>query len=167
MQLTFEPEKPVDTLKNTELDAIDRRIIRLLIEDASRSNNELAEKVGLSPAPLSRRLSRLYASGIIRQTVIVDPKAAGLGLQAFLEVTLERTVTKVAQRFIDQVSRMPEVLECHTVAGDFDFLLKIAVRDVGDYKRLLWVEFDKIAEIKTLRSTILIDSPKFEAGTLP
>lgn len=157
----------MDVEKDMVLDAIDRRIIRLLIEDASRSNNELAEKVGLSPAPLSRRLARLYASGIIRQTVIVDPKAAGLGFQAFLEVTLERTVTKVAQRFIDQVNRMPEVVECHTVAGDFDFLLKIAVRDVSDYKRLLWVEFDRIAEIKTLRSTILLDSPKFEAGTLP
>ncbi|OJF90542.1 Lrp/AsnC family transcriptional regulator [Pararhizobium antarcticum] len=157
----------MDPAVNIEIDAVDRRIIRLLIEDASRSNNELAEKVGLSPAPLSRRLARLYATGIIRQTVLVDPKAAGLGFQAFLEVTLERTVTKVAQRFIEQVSRMPEVVECHTVAGDFDFLLKIAVRDVGDYKRLLWVEFDKIAEIKTLRSTILLDSPKFEAGALP
>ena len=63
------------------------------------------------------------------------------------------------------VSRMPEVVECHTVAGDFDFLLKIAVRDVADYKRLLWSEFEQIAEIKTLRSTILLDSPKMTAAT--
>ncbi|AWI59745.1 Lrp/AsnC family transcriptional regulator [Sinorhizobium fredii] len=151
----------------TELDATDRRIIKLLIEDASRSNNELAEKVGLSPAPLSRRLARLYSTGVIRQTVVVDPKALGIGFQAFVEVTLERTASKVGQRFIELVSRMPEVVECHTVAGDFDFLLKIAVRDVADYKRLLWTEFEQIAEIKTLRSTILLDSPKMHVGALP
>ncbi|HXV31635.1 MAG TPA: Lrp/AsnC family transcriptional regulator [Sinorhizobium sp.] len=150
----------------TELDATDRRIIRLLIEDASRSNNELAEKVGLSPAPLSRRLARLYAIGAIRQTVVVDPKAVGVGFQAFVEVTLERTGSKVGQRFIELVSRLPEVVECHTVAGDFDFLLKIAVRDVADYKRLLWSGFDDVAEIKTLRSTILLDSPKTGAALL-
>ncbi|ANK74557.1 Lrp/AsnC family transcriptional regulator [Ensifer sp. ENS07] len=148
-----------------ELDQIDRRIIRLLVEDASLSNNALAARVGLSPAPLSRRLARLYAAGVIRQTVVVDPKAAGIGFQAFVEVTLERTASKVGQRFIELVSRMPEVVECHTVAGDFDFLLKIAVRDVADYKRLLWSEFEQIAEIKTLRSTILLDSPKMTAAT--
>ncbi|NVD37439.1 Lrp/AsnC family transcriptional regulator [Ensifer sp. HO-A22] len=151
----------------TELDAIDRRIIRLLVEDASRSNNELAARVGLSPAPLSRRLARLYSAGVIRQTVVVDPKAAGVGFQAFLEVTLERTASKVGQRFIELVSRMPEVVECHTVAGDFDFLLKIAVRDVADYKRLLWSEFEQVGEIKTLRSTILLDSPKMSATMAP
>ncbi len=149
-----------------ELDQVDRRIIRLLVEDASLSNNELAARVGLSPAPLSRRLARLYATGVIRQQVVVDPKAAGVGFQAFVEVTLERTASKVGHRFIELVLRMPEVVECHTVAGDFDFLLKIAVRDVADYKRLLWSEFEQIAEIKTLRSTILLDSPKMTAATL-
>ncbi|MEY9100700.1 Lrp/AsnC family leucine-responsive transcriptional regulator [Sinorhizobium fredii] len=153
--------------QRAELDATDRRIIKLLIEDASRSNNELAEQVGLSPAPLSRRLARLYSTGVIRQTVVVDPKALGIGFQAFVEVTLERTASKVGQRFIELVSRMPEVVECHTVAGDFDFLLKIAVRDVADYKRLLWSEFEQIAEIKTQRSTILLDSPKIHVGALP
>ena len=59
------------------LDQTDRRIIRLLVEDAGLSNNQLAEKVGLSPAPLSRRLARLEAGGVIRHTVIVDPRAAG------------------------------------------------------------------------------------------
>ena len=149
-----------------ELDQVDRRIIRLLVEDASLTNNELAARVGLSPAPLSRRLARLYAAGVIRQTVVVDPKAAGIGFQAFVEVTLERTASKVGHRFIELISRMPEVVECHTVAGDFDFLLKIAVRDVADYKPLLWSEFEQIAEIKTLRSTILLDSPKMSAATL-
>jgi Lrp/AsnC family leucine-responsive transcriptional regulator len=151
-------------IERTGLDATDRRIIRLLIDDASLSNNELAARIGLSPAPLSRRLARLYSSGVIRQTVIVDPKALGIGFHAFVEVTLERTASKVGQRFIELVSRMPEVVECHTVAGDFDFLLKIAVRDVADYKRLLWSEFEQIAEIKTLRSTILLDSPKMQGG---
>lgn len=82
-------------------------------------------------------------------------------------MTLERTAPRVGERFIDFVRRMPEVIECHTVAGDFDFLLKIAVKDVADYRRLLWSEFERIGEIKTLRSTILLDSPKMQVSALP
>ena len=153
--------------KAVPLDTIDKRLIRLLIEDASRSNNELAELVGLSAAPLSRRLARLKAEGVIRHTVTVDPKSVGLGIQAFIEVTLDRTAPKVGDRFIDMVRRMPEVVECHTVAGNFDFLLKVSVKDIADYKRLLWNEFERLVEIKTVRSTMLIDSPKLSGGTVP
>ena len=149
------------------LDAVDKRLIRLLIEDASRSNNELAELVGLSAAPLSRRLARLKTEGVIRQTVTVDPRSVGLGIQAFIEVTLDRTSPKVGDRFIDMIRRMPEVVECHTVAGNFDFLLKVSVKDIADYKRLLWNEFERLVEIKTVRSTMLIDSPKLSSGTVP
>lgn len=149
------------------LDATDRRIIQCLLENASLSNNELAERVGLTAAPLSRRLSRLYRAGVIRQAVLVDAAAVGLGLQAFLEVTLDRTSPQVGERFIRAMRAMPEVVECHSVTGDFDFLLKISVKDIADYKRLIWNEFDRLAEIKTLRSTIVFDTPKLTLGTLP
>lgn len=149
------------------LDSTDRRILRLLIEDGDLSNNELAARAGLTAAPLSRRLARLVAAGALRRTVIVDPKVVGLGLQVFLEVTLERTAPQVGDRFVERVLRMPEVLECHAVAGEFDFLLKISVRDVADYKRLLWSEFESIPEIKTLRSMVLLDTPKFRTSAVP
>ena len=149
------------------LDRIDRRIIGCLIEDASLSNAELAERVGLTAAPLSRRLSRLYASGIIRQTIVIDPPKVGLGLQAFVEITLDRTTPQVGERFIEHVGKLAEVIEIHAVAGDFDFLLKISVRDMADYKRLIWQEFDRLAEIKTIRSTMVFDSPKISHGYLP
>jgi Lrp/AsnC family transcriptional regulator, leucine-responsive regulatory protein len=156
------PSDPPDSLDTT-----DRRILRLLIEDGDLSSNELAARVGLTAAPLSRRLARLTESGVLRRTVIVDPKAVGLGLTVFLEVTLERKVPQVGDRFLDRVTRMPEVLECHAVAGDFDFLLKISVRDVADYKRLLWTAFETIPEIKTLRSMVLLDTAKFQTSTVP
>lgn len=149
------------------LDMTDRRIVQCLLDDASLSNNDLAERVGLTAAPLSRRLARLYREGVIRQAVLVDPAAVGMGLQAFLEVTLDRTSPQVGERFIRSMRSMPEVVECHTVTGDFDFLLKVSVRDIADYKRLIWHEFDRLPEIKTLRSTIVIDSPKMTLGTLP
>lgn len=149
------------------LDRIDRRIIGCLIEDASLSNAELAERVALTAAPLSRRLSRLYASGIIRQTIVIDPPKVGLGLQAFVEITLDRTTPQVGERFIEHVGKLAEVIEIHAVAGDFDFLLKISVRDMADYKRLIWQEFDRLAEIKTIRSTMVFDSPKISHGYLP
>ncbi|MBX9469369.1 MAG: Lrp/AsnC family transcriptional regulator [Rhizobium sp.] len=149
------------------LDRIDRRIIACLVEDASLNNAELAERVGLTAAPLSRRLARLYASGIIRQTIVIDPLKVGLGLQAFVEITLDRTTPQVGERFIEHVGKLAEVVEIHAVAGDFDFLLKISVRDMADYKRLIWQEFDQLAEIKTIRSTMVFDSPKTSYGYLP
>jgi Lrp/AsnC family leucine-responsive transcriptional regulator len=149
------------------LDKIDRRIIACLIDDASLNNAELSEKVGLTAAPLSRRLARLYASGIIRQTIVIDPPKVGLGLQAFVEITLDRTTPQVGERFIEHVGKLAQVVEIHAVAGDFDFLLKISVRDMADYKRLIWQEFDRLAEIKTIRSTMVFDSPKTSYGYLP
>lgn len=149
------------------LDRIDRKIIACLLQDASLTNAELAERVGLTAAPLSRRLARLYGSGIIRQSVVIDPGKVGLGLQAFVEITLDRTTPQVGERFIEHVGKLPEVVEIHAVAGDFDFLLKISVKDMADYKRLIWQEFDRLAEIKTIRSTMVFDSPKLTHGYLP
>ena len=153
--------------EGTTLDRIDRKIIACLLDDASLNNAELAERVGLTAAPLSRRLARLYSSGIIRQAIIVDAPRVGLGLQAFVEITLDRTTPQVGERFIDHVGKLPEVVEIHAVAGGFDFLLKISVRDMTDYKRLIWQEFDRLAEIKTIRSTMVFDSPKISYGYLP
>ncbi|CAH0343355.1 Lrp/AsnC family transcriptional regulator [Rhizobium sp. CECT 9324] len=150
-----------------DLDRTDRRIIQCLLDNASLSNAELADRVGLTAAPLSRRLARLYNSGIIRQAVIIDAARVGLGLQAYVEITLDRTTPQVGDRFIQMVGRLPEVVEIHAVAGDFDFLLKISVRDMADYKRLIWQEFDHLAEIKTIRSTMVFDSPKMSYGHLP
>jgi Lrp/AsnC family leucine-responsive transcriptional regulator len=153
--------------ESATLDRIDRKIIACLLDDASLNNAELAERVGLTAAPLSRRLARLYSSGIIRQAIVVDAPRVGLGLQAFVEITLDRTTPQVGERFIDHVGKLPEVVEIHAVAGSFDFLLKISVRDMTDYKRLIWQEFDRLAEIKTIRSTMVFDSPKISYGYLP
>ncbi|MBC2771638.1 Lrp/AsnC family transcriptional regulator [Rhizobium sp. AQ_MP] len=149
------------------LDRIDRKIISYLLQDAALTNAELAERVGLTAAPLSRRLARLYASGIIKQKVVIDPPSVGLGLQAYVEITLDRTTPQVGERFIEHVGKLDEVVEIHAVAGDFDFLLKISVKDMADYKRLIWQEFDRLAEIKTIRSTMVFDSPKVSHGYLP
>lgn len=149
------------------LDKIDRRIIACLLEDASQTNAQVSEKVGLTAAPLSRRLARLYESGIIRQALIIDAPRVGLGLQAYVEITLDRTTPQVGERFIEHVGKLAGVTEIHAVAGDFDFLLKISVRDMADFKRLIWQEFDRLAEIKTIRSTMVFDSPKISYGYLP
>jgi Lrp/AsnC family leucine-responsive transcriptional regulator len=149
------------------LDKIDRKIISCLLQDAALSNAELSDRVGLTAAPLSRRLARLYASGIIKQRVVIDAPSVGLGLQAYVEITLDRTTPQVGERFIEHVGKLDEVVEIHAVAGDFDFLLKISVKDMADYKRLIWQEFDRLAEIKTIRSTMVFDSPKISHGYLP
>lgn len=150
-----------------ELDKTDRRIIHCLQQDASLTNSELAERVGLTAAPLSRRLTRLYDAGVIRQVIAVDPACVGLGFQAFVEITLHHSTRQGSGRFVEHVQRLPEVLEIHAVAGGFDFLLKISVRDMADYKRLIWQEFDQLTDIKTINSTMVFDSPKIVYGYLP
>ena len=149
------------------LDAIDRKLLKLLIEDGGRSNHELAQLVGLSAAPLSRRLQRLREEQVYRDSVVVDPHAVGLGFLVFLEVTLDRAAPKVADRFVEAVRRIDAVVECHAIAGNFDFLLKIAVKDVTAYRRLVWEEFEHLPEIRQLRSAIVLDSPKLVTSRVP
>jgi Lrp/AsnC family transcriptional regulator, leucine-responsive regulatory protein len=78
-----------------------------------------------------------------------------------------RSLWTERERFIDHVGKLAEVTEIHAVAGDFDFLLKVSVKDMADFKRLIWQEFDRLAEIKTIRSTMVFDSPKISYGYLP
>ena len=120
------------------LDRTDRRILSLLQSDGRIAGVELAEKVGLSPTATGERLKRLAREGYVTgYRAILDPVKLGRGLLVFVEVLLDRTSPDVFDAFAAQVKRAGEVLECHLVAGGFDYLIKSRVRDMAAYRRFL------------------------------
>ncbi|MBK9082090.1 MAG: Lrp/AsnC family transcriptional regulator [Rhizobiales bacterium] len=137
------------------LDAIDRKILRLLQADAQIQNADLAAKVGLSPSPCHRRVKALEAAGVIRGYVaLLDGKAVGAGFVAFVEVRLERQSSGFAERFERAVVKRPEVLECCLVTGDADYLLKVAVADLDDFHAFLMEVLTRIEGVANTRTVI-------------
>ncbi len=119
------------------LDAVDRAILGLLQEDGRIANVDLAEAVHLSPSACLRRVRRLEESGRIdRYVALVDPAAVGLGSDVFVEITLTGQDEATLEGFEVAVSERPEIMSCHLMAGQFDYLVHVVVRDVADYEVL-------------------------------
>jgi DNA-binding Lrp family transcriptional regulator len=113
------------------MDEIDRKILRILQEDATIQNQDLAARVGLSASPCLRRVKALEAAGVIRRYVaLVDGKAVGAGFVAFVEVRLEKQAEAYSKRFETAMLGRTEVIDCCFVTGDFDYLIKVAVADI-------------------------------------
>ena len=116
------------------MDNTDRKILAILQEDASLSIAEVASRVNLSQTPAWRRIQRLEEAGVIlRKVAILDPDAIGLGLSIFVEIETGDHSADWITRFADAVSQMPEVMEVYRMAGDVDYLLRIAVSDMAAY----------------------------------
>ena len=121
-----------------EIDRLDRRILAVLQEDGRITVADLSERIGLSPTATAERMRRLIRDGfILGFRAELDPMRLGRGLLVFVEVLLDRTSPDVFDAFARQVKRAGEVLECHLVAGGFDYLIKARVRDMTSYRRFL------------------------------
>src|SRR5467141_3271653 len=113
------------------LDEIDVRILAELQADAKLTNVALAEKVGLSPSPCLARVRALETDGVIaRYVTLLSPRSVGLGVSVFIQITLEKQVTKALDVFETAVQQRPEVMECYLMTGDADYLLRVVVADV-------------------------------------
>ena len=130
-----------------EIDAIDRRILTILQENGRLSNQEIAERISLSPSPCLRRIRRLEESGVIRGYVaLLDAQKLGLDLLAYVNVRLEkrsgpglspRGDTTHADLFRAAVQTWPEVVACHAMTGDMDYLLRVQVEDMAHFSRFV------------------------------
>jgi Lrp/AsnC family transcriptional regulator len=128
--------------KISSIDAIDRKILEIVQEDAGLALTELAKRVGLSSTPCWRRLQRLEAEGVIRQRVtLLDPAKLNLGVTIFVAVRTDQHNIDWVSRFEAAVREIPEVVEFFRMSGDTDYLLKVVVPDItsydGVYKRLI------------------------------
>src|SRR3954467_8876778 len=116
------------------MDSTDRKILAILQEDASMSVAEIAKQVNLSQTPCWRRIQKLADSGVIRRRVaLLDPDSIGLGLTVFVEIETGDHSKAWLDRFAASVLEMPEVMEVHRMAGDVDYLLRVAVANMGAY----------------------------------
>lgn len=123
---------------DTSADKIDKRLLAELQQDGRISIVDLADRVGLSPTATTERVRRLTRDGyILGYTARLNPEKLERGLLIFIEVKLDRTTPDVFDRFAQAVVRAPEVLECHMVAGGFDYLVKIRVADMTAYRQFL------------------------------
>ncbi len=149
-------------MPSAPLDAIDRRILHVLQDEARTPNVELARQVGLSPSPCLRRVRELEASGVIRRHVtLLDPAAVGLGVSVFVNVRLERQVEDALDRFEAAVLARPEVMECYLMTGDADYLLRVVVRDVPAYETFLMEHLTRVRGIASIRSSFALKQVKY------
>jgi Lrp/AsnC family transcriptional regulator len=124
------------------MDAIDRKILAVVQEDASLSVAEIGQRVGLSSTPCWKRLQRLEADGVImRRVALIDPEKIGLGITVFVSIETGDHSQDWLKRFAETVSGMPEVMEFYRMAGDVDYMLRVVVHDMqsydGFYKKLI------------------------------
>ena len=120
------------------LDRTDRHILKCLQEDGRLSNVALARKVNLTPTPCLERVRRLERDGYIRgYTALLEPAMVDAGLLVFVETDLLRTSPDAFRSFRREAMKLPELMECHLVSGNFDYLLKARVKDMQEYRRLL------------------------------
>lgn len=153
-------------LANSELlkslDEMDRQLLSLLQENSRITNAELARQVSLSGAGLQKRLKKLESNGVIEGYVtLINRKALGLDLLCFLQVTLApRQLPDCSQDFCEQVKKLPEVLECHHLTGELEYLLKVVVANHQHLEKFLFEELTPIPGVDRIRTSIVLNEVK-------
>jgi len=141
-----------------KLDRTDKRILYELQRNGSISNLELAEKIGLSPSPCSRRVKALTESGIIGNTVtLLDEKKLGLSLMALINISMDRHTPERFEVFESAVTSFPEVLECLLITGsEADYLLKVVVQDMEAYQHFLLGKLTRVEGVTGVQSSFVM-----------
>ncbi|WP_410172330.1 Lrp/AsnC family transcriptional regulator [Halopseudomonas aestusnigri] len=148
-----------------QLDNLDRRILDALQRNAKLSNVQLAEEVGLSPSPCLRRVRLLEEAGVIRgYHAQLDRSKAGLGLTVFVGVKVERHHDASANAFRAAVIDLPEVISCHVVSGESDFLLQVVLPDLASYEEFLFSALLKLPAVSDIRSNFAISTVKSQTA---
>lgn len=148
-------------MPSSELDTIDRKILRKLQSDGKISIGELAEFVGLSPSPCARRVRLLEQAGIIKgYAAIIDQKRVGLPISAFASIKLERQREEDLDRFEDAVSRWPEVLDCYLMTGQRDYLMRVVAADLEAYERFIKDKLTRLENISSIETSFALGQVK-------
>ncbi|MCS6993784.1 MAG: Lrp/AsnC family transcriptional regulator [Anaerolineales bacterium] len=151
----------VKEMQELALDETDRRILRALQMDGRMSNLELARLVHLSPPATHARLRRLEREGYIRHyTAVLDREKAGYDLLCFIHVSLQMHQLEQVEQFRTATRQMPEVLECHHITGEYDYLLKVALRNRKDLERFLVDRLTPIPGVARIHTSLVLTEVK-------
>jgi Lrp/AsnC family transcriptional regulator len=144
------------------LDDIDRRLLRALQQDASLSNSALAERVGASQASCWRRIKALEEVGVLRGAVhLVDPERVGRGVSVMLQVRMKSHELAQREDFERFIASRPEVMECYSMSGEWDYLLRIVAEGVSDYERFLMRDLLAHPNVDTSASAFALKEVKY------
>jgi Lrp/AsnC family leucine-responsive transcriptional regulator len=144
-----------------EFDRVDRKILDILQRNGRISITDLAQEVGLSATPCAERVRRMERGGVITgYHARVSPQALGKSLLVFLEIKLSAKSDEVFDKIKKELLRMPEVLECHLVSGDFDYLVKARMAGMNDYRRLLGEILQRLPASAESRSYVVMEEIK-------
>lgn len=143
------------------LDPIDFRILRELQRDARISNHDLAKRVGLSPSPCWRRVKRLEETGVIASyAALLDPEKVGLQLMAYAQVHLENHHHETVRQFDEAIESRPEILECCSMSGDYDYLLKVVVGSIKAYEEFQRSFLSQIPAVRSVSTSFVLKHKK-------
>lgn len=148
-----------------KLDAIDIKILNHLQGNAKTSNAELAERVGLSPSPCLARVRALEQAGFIdRYVTLLAPQKLGLGINVFIQVSMERQVEQQLDKFQAVICSYPEVMECYLMTGDFDYLIRVIIEDIHALERFIIEKLSKLDGISNIRSSIALKQVQYKTA---
>lgn len=139
------------------MDEIDHRILRELQKDGRQTHQQLSDKVNLSPSPCARRMKKLEEDGFIRGYVAqVNEQKMGFAMSIFVSVKLDKQIDDLLVSFERAIALFPEVVDCWLMTGGFDYLLRVAVRDLDDFERFLTTRLTKVDGVASIESSIPI-----------
>lgn len=144
-----------------KLDGTDRKILDILQGNSNITNAQLAQEIGLSPAPTLERVKKLEQSGIIKSYhALIDHASVGLGVSTFVMVSLKGHNKENIDRFMNSISAIPEIVECHHVTGQADFILKIICADIPAYQKLMLEKVSNIDVVDNMQSMVILSTFK-------
>jgi Lrp/AsnC family transcriptional regulator, leucine-responsive regulatory protein len=148
-----------------ELDKLDLKIIAELQKDGSLTNVELARRVRLSPSPCLMRVKALEAHGVIeRYVALASPKALGLGLNVFINISLKEQSKEKLADFERRIAEHDEVMECYLMTGDSDYLIRVAVADIGALEKFILNQLTPIPGIEKIRSSFALKQVRYKTA---
>lgn len=154
-------------MNSHKFDPIDRKILGILQDNGKITNAQLSIEVGLSPAPTLERVKKLEKNGVIESYhANLNKQEIGLGVTTFVHVALIGHRKSIVDSFVQQIVNIPEVVECHHITGQGDFILKVVSRDITSYQKLLVEVINEIPEIDNTQSTVILSTFK-ESRVMP
>ena len=148
-----------------KFDAIDIRILKELQQDSSLSNVELARRVHLSPSPCLARVKALEAAGVIQRYVaLANPRALGLDLNVFINISLKEQSKEALAAFEERIAEHDEVMECYLMTGDSDYLIRVAVADIAALERFILDQLTPIPGIEKIRTSFTLKQVRYKTA---
>ncbi len=144
------------------LDNIDRNILRALQHDCKQSSVEIADQVGLSQTPCLRRIKNLESAGVIEKYIaVLNQSLLGYGMTFYTRIWLTGQDVETVDRFTSGIQKLPNVVECHLMAGDCDFILRILAKDIEDYRRFQIDHLNSLPGVQNVKTEIPMERIKY------